>query len=148
MRSRVQHMTSRALAGTLLVIAFWSAPRGLTAQTGTEYRITDIKVTGAKIMGSVRAIRALGLKSGAKVGDRDLEQAADALKHEYFKYGFIRVRVSANKEAHPAVDNEKYVPVSINIDVNEGRHYFITPFLPSRRVDSGTTGFREGYCEE
>jgi outer membrane protein assembly factor BamA len=107
------------------VVGFSSATPGGNAQNSPKYRIATIKVTGANTMGQERASRALRLRSGSRIREGDIESAVEALRREYFKYGFIKVRVSVDKQIRPANSQEEYPLLDVSVNVIEGLHYFV-----------------------
>src|SRR5215831_13753544 len=118
-----QCLTWLALAFLLLEVAPFSPRPDPGIQKDPTYRIADIRVTGAKTLGRDRVIRVLGLKPGSKASEGDLERAVDALRREYFRYGFVKVEISLDKQTGPVVGKQIQL-LSVSFDVKEGLHYF------------------------
>jgi len=110
---------------SLLVLGFLTPTSGGSTQNGPRYRIATIRVSGANVMGQDRAFRALGLRSGSRIREDDVDRAVVSLRREYFKYGFIKVGVSVDKQIRPATNKEKSALLDVSVNVTEGLHYFI-----------------------
>ena len=81
-----------------------------------EYRVAEIKVTGAKALPTERVKDALGLVSGQLLAPSQLLKGLDVIQTAYGRLGFINCKLN-----HILEFDESRKTVNLTVYIDEGR---------------------------
>jgi len=106
-------------------IPFWTKKSSrlhitMKIEENSQYRVGEVKVTGAAEQRQALVTSALGLKPGDVYNETALRNSFDQLKKFYGEFGYINFIPTPQQQ----FDEEKKL-VNLTVDVDEGKQYFV-----------------------